>query len=133
MEVSVCSSMLECQVLELDQNLILIDNYVPSIQSIPILSSYYLLTYFPMGLGRNYRTPPASILTYSSRLVHIHTSDHTCTPFAISTHLTFLKDLTNIHLFFSHYFRSEIQEDSLTQSPGLHLVSSLGDFSGDCC
>ena len=32
---------------------------------------------FRMGVGRNYRTPSATILTYSSSLVHIHTSDHT--------------------------------------------------------
>ena len=35
------------------------------------------LTYsrlFPLGAGRKYRTPPATILTYSSRQVHIHTS-----------------------------------------------------------
>ena len=34
---------------------------------------------FPMGLGRNYITPPATILTYSSRHVHIHKSEHTRT------------------------------------------------------
>ena len=41
---------------------------------------------FPMG-GRNYRSPPATTLTYSSRLVHIHTSDHTLT-----TELIYLQD-----------------------------------------
>ena len=50
---------------------------------------------FPMGVGRNYRTPPATILTYSSRVVHIHTSDHTRTSFASTTHLSFLKNLNN--------------------------------------
>ena len=38
-----------------------------------------------MAVGRNYRTPPATILTYSSRLVHIHTSNHTRTPVASTT------------------------------------------------
>ena len=33
--------------------------------------------------------------TYSSRLVHIHTSDHTRTTVTSTTHLTFLKNLTN--------------------------------------
>ena len=28
-----------------------------------------------MGVDRNYRTSPATILKYSSRLVHIHTSE----------------------------------------------------------
>ena len=31
---------------------------------------------FSMEVERNYRTPPATILTYSSRLVHIYTSIH---------------------------------------------------------
>ena len=49
-------------------------------------SSYiHKLTLFRMGVGRNYRTPPATIFTYSSRLVHIHTSDHTRTPVAITS------------------------------------------------
>ena len=48
-----------------------------------------------MGVGRNYRTLPATILTYFSRFVHIHTSDHTRTPVASTTQLTFLKNLTN--------------------------------------
>ena len=43
-----------------------------------------------MEFGRNYRTPPATILTYVSRLVDIHISDHTRTPVASTTHLTFL-------------------------------------------
>ena len=41
-----------------------------------ILHTYINSRLFPMGIGRNYRTPPATILTYSSRLVHIFTSDH---------------------------------------------------------
>ena len=43
-----------------------------------------------MRVGRNYRTPLATILTHSYRLVHIHTSDHTRTPVTSTTHLTFL-------------------------------------------
>ena len=45
-------------------------------------------------LGRNYSTAPATILTYSSRLIHIHTTDYTRT-LLVSTHLMFLKNLTN--------------------------------------
>ena len=48
-----------------------------------------------MGVGRNYKTLPAVILKYPSRLVHIHTSDHTRTPVVSTMHLTFLKNLTN--------------------------------------
>ena len=48
---------------------------------------------FPMGVGRNYRTPPATILTYSSCLVHIYTSDHTRTPVASTTHLDLSEEL----------------------------------------
>ena len=52
------------------------------------------LTPFFMGLGRNYRMPPATILTYSSLLVHIHIlSDPKRTPVASTTHLAFLKNL----------------------------------------
>ena len=51
---------------------------------------------FPLGVGRNYRTPPVTILTYSSRLVHIHTSDHTRTLVMGTTHLNFLKNFTNM-------------------------------------
>ena len=36
--------------------------------------------------NRNLRTLSATILTYSSRLVSIHTSDHTRMPFASTTH-----------------------------------------------
>ena len=39
----------------------------------PITYIYIKLT--PFSIGRNYRTLPAAILTYSSRLVHIHTFD----------------------------------------------------------
>ena len=48
---------------------------------------------FPMGVCRNYRKPPVTILTYSSRLIHIRTSDRTRTPVASTTNLTFLKNL----------------------------------------
>ena len=34
---------------------------------------------FPVGVGRNYRTPLVTILEYSSRLIHIHTSGHSYT------------------------------------------------------
>ena len=50
---------------------------------------------FPMGVGRNHRTPPATTLTYSFCLVHVHTSGHTSTPVTSTTHPTFLKNLTN--------------------------------------
>ena len=49
---------------------------------------FYHQGFFSNRIYRNYRTPPATILTYSSRLVHIHTSDYTRTPFASTTHLT---------------------------------------------
>ena len=38
-------------------------------------STYINSRLFPMGVGRNYRTQPATVYTYSSRLIHIHTSD----------------------------------------------------------
>ena len=47
------------------------------------------LTSSSHGVGRNYRTPPATILTYFYRLVHIHTFDHTRTP-GVSTMFTLL-------------------------------------------
>ena len=50
---------------------------------------------FPMGVGRNHRTPPATNLPYSFRLVHIHTSGHTSTSVTSTAHPTFLKKLTN--------------------------------------
>ena len=53
------------------------------------------LSLFLMGVGRNYITPRATIIKYSSCLVHTHTSDHTSTPVASTTHLPFLKSLTN--------------------------------------
>ena len=48
-----------------------------------------------MGVGRNHRTPPATIITYSFCLVHVHTSGHTSTPVTSTAHPTFLKNLTN--------------------------------------
>ena len=59
-----------------------------------IIYTYINSRLFPMGVGKNYRTPPVTILTYSSRLVHIHSSDHTRTPVASTTHLTFLKTIS---------------------------------------
>ena len=50
---------------------------------------------FPMEVGKNYTTPLSTILTYSSHLFHIHTSDHTRTPDASTSQLTFLKNLIN--------------------------------------
>ena len=50
---------------------------------------------FPIGVGRNHRTPPATILTYSFCLIHVHTSGHTSTPVTSTAHPTFLKNLTN--------------------------------------
>ena len=49
-------------------------------------TNIHKITPVPIGVVRNYRTPPATILAYFSRLVHIHTSDHTRT----TTNLTFL-------------------------------------------
>ena len=49
---------------------------------------------FPMGVGRNYRKPHATILSYSSRLVHLHASaDHTRTSVARTTPMTFVFEL----------------------------------------
>ena len=62
----------------------------------PCIHTYINSRLFHMGVGKNYRTPPATILTYCSRLIHIHTSDHTRTPVASTTHLTFMKNLTII-------------------------------------
>ena len=71
-----------------------------------IIHTYIDSRIFPMEVGRNYRTPPATILIYSSRLVHIHTSDHTHTPVASTTHLTFLNWLSNkVNLCPSHDFK----------------------------
>ena len=50
---------------------------------------------FTIGVGRNYRMPPATILAYSSRLVHIDKSGYTRRLVASTTHLTFLKNLSN--------------------------------------
>ena len=52
---------------------------------------------FPMGAGRKTteRDLLRSLHTYSFCLVLIHTSDHTRTPVARTTHLFFLKNLTN--------------------------------------
>ena len=43
--------------------------------SISYIHTYINSLLFHMEVGRNYRTPPAAILTYSSRLIHIYTSN----------------------------------------------------------
>ena len=43
------------------------------------IHKYINLRLFPMGVGRNHRTPPATILT-SFHLVYVHTSGHTSMP-----------------------------------------------------
>ena len=56
------------------------------------------LTPFSHGSGQKlYNVSPATILTYSFRLVHFHTSNHTRTPVASTTHLTFPTFLTKLH------------------------------------
>ena len=48
-----------------------------TIEAVNLKEKIYIHTFinsclFPIGVGRNYRTPPAMILTYSSRLVHLY-------------------------------------------------------------
>ena len=57
--------------------------------------TYINSQHFPKGVGIIYRTPLAKIPTYSSCLVHIHTSDHTRTPIVSTMNLAFLQNLTN--------------------------------------
>ena len=74
-----------------------------------------------MGVGRNYRTPPATILTHSSRLVHIHTSGHTRTPV--------VRRKENL---FTSYFCNNFQGNGITsgdikklEEAGYHTVESV--------
>ena len=55
----------------------------------------YINSLFLIGQAVTTVRRPATILPYSSRIVHIHTSDHSRTPVASTTHLTFLQNLTN--------------------------------------
>ena len=72
--------------------------FVSSFAHVQIIINYYP-TYinsrlFPRGQA-DLHNATCYYLTYSSRLVHIHTSDHSRTPVASTTHLTFLRNLTN--------------------------------------
>ena len=76
-------------------SVIMTDATVSKLRKYQNTHTYINSSLVSLAVGRNYRTSLTTILTYSTRLIHIHTSNHTRTPVVSSMYLTFLKNFTN--------------------------------------